>query len=508
MPDHQSHFSKLRLIVGVRDSIKMAMNKISSMGDVAARSSLDNVGSRERNSNKSRDSRRCGCGARIAIKNIARHNLKAHKIVNDEILDSRWHTCPFCRHQVSTKRFDSHIRRVHGKSNAEIKNKIPIEAQSSKLDLQNSTLISLCDILDESKSTESVEDVIRSLYFLAVHRHPFHSFVSDEQSSKLAPLGLKFVHYFDRLPYDFPSRFTSHTSIQESIAFQKELELVMGFKIVKTRRQLLELASSLPENPAAFETNNTTSKAKPNPIASIDQNRKNKYHTATSLTRMLRSLRKQMNINGESTFAKSVQLPDGYGDRNYGIRTRRQEAKNHPLKQKHLWAVLRAEWEIKLRLQKVFLLKTFSQPSTKLCRSNINKAKRLHDLLGILVETLDFSPSLAKQVRQFATVRNKLIHEVGYYEIRNSKAFFKNFVELIIDLDSLVQDMANQTGISQINLRYFASRWFPYARELAFTRCIQTSKQVEGLLATRLSANGKGLKSKLISVKHNAASFN
>jgi hypothetical protein len=62
--------------------------------------------------------------------------------------------------------------------------------------------------------------------------------------------------------------------------------------------------------------------------------------------------------------------------------------------------------------------------------------KGLHEKITNASSAL--SPKLIKSMRYLATIRNKLIHEVGYHEIPNREAFLQQFEEAYHELISIV----------------------------------------------------------------------
>lgn len=164
----------------------------------------------------------------------------------------------------------------------------------------------------------------------------------------------------------------------------------------------------------------------------------------------------------------------------------------------HLWIVFRAEWEITKRLRMILQAFANTLSDAGVFRLSLRKAKRLHRLVELLVETPYAAVPLVRSIKRVATIRNNLVHQTDYLRIRNLLSFDATFVQVIRSLDLIVCGQAAQNQ----NVR---SVPFPYSTADNFffpSTAIDLSKQIEVLLKERLSAEGKGLLEKFRSVAH------
>ncbi len=451
---------------------------------------------------------RCGCGKWLSPRNVTRHNAKAHKIKCSSILVRRRVECPSCHQRVASERFLSHFGQVHLRVNLGQYSQLPIPAFVSFIGLNNAVVVDARSVLRHSHGTASMEELLAVLLSLIRNDQPFHCILDRRLSSCFTSFGLPFLQLFDWLPSEFPLRFSTFDTQTQAAEFVDSLNSRASVTILNGKDKLSA------ESQAGLN-DELDSKSSLSQIQTVDESppavgyRELRASSCSVgvLTGQLQEIRKALETKGETQHSWHLDSKESgklIGAPRPLQRNRRKETTG--VNQRHLWAALRAEWEIIQRLRKVVLESVSRGEENGELLAQVRKSSRLHELINIYLECPGASEDIVRRVRQIASIRNKLIHRHDYVRIRNLDAVNERFVELINILD-LNQFESTQVETAQLTRPYREddTALFPIFaqwRLAILAKTIDLSKQIEVLLTEKLSATGQGLKEKLRSVTH------
>lgn len=407
---------------------------------------------------------RCFCECYVASKNVRRHNLRAHQVDSNDLIQTVFLQCPFCPNEIHPQRFLTHCARHHADH--------PNGTQAALLhaDLVDGLIVDGRSLIRISNRIR-MEHLLLLLQHLKVQGRRFCCILDEGVLRSALRQGFCQTRLLEslsnRLPWRFEVVADRVTAIERmsSFAGKTGISIVTGDPLLLSNERLRTIRVSaggtsgeavllLNEHvvaPLAKSTQLDVCEAIVSELEAGEPSPTLRY-CRTADKSCLRAIPKQV-----SAF--------------HGVT---------PMNRDQLWLIFRIEWELRPRLQRLLGIQS-------------QRDKRAwHELIDMVESQRAFvaNQEQIRVLRRIATIRNKLMHEADVSSI-DERGLDKD-ASRIVDFLRGLSIKSGTRGPFPFNDSYYLER----AAEI-----LDLSKRVEYLMAARLNATGNGMNAKMDSIK-------